>query len=117
MVSVLIGFLLTLYMAYVAINYLDDFEAHLKRSKLVISNRLLMGDSMTGKTYRLLQISSCLSLRSFFIRKGQLDPDDSSEFPQYLARKVVWPNRLILIFGFIVLLGGGYGEYFNGYKL
>ena len=46
-----------------------------------------------------------------------LNPDDSSEFPPYLAKKVVWPTWLILFFGLMFFLGGGYGHYFNGYNL
>jgi len=117
MASLLLGLFLVVYMGYIANKYLDEFESHLTRSKLIVSNRMLMGNSFLGRMYRLLQISSCLSIRNFSIKKGQLDPDDSTEFPQHLARKIVWPSRLILFFGLIVLFGGGYGKYFNGYNL
>ncbi|WP_263147947.1 hypothetical protein [Pseudomonas sp. RIT-PI-AD] len=116
-VSAFLGFLLALYMTFIAHKYLDEFEAHLKRSSLVINNRKYMGDSLVGRMYRLLQISSCLSMPGFSIRKGQLDPNDALEFPEHLARKIVWPSRFILLFVLIIMLVGGYGKYFNGFKL
>ena len=117
MASLLLGFLLVVYMGYIATKYLDEFESHLTRSKLIVNNRMLMGNSFLGRMYRLLQISSCLSIRNFSIKKASLIQMTLLNFPQHLARKIVWPSRLILFFGLIVLLGGGYGKYFNGYKL
>lgn len=114
--SALVGFMLVLYMSYIAIKDLEKFEVHLSRSRLIISNRVLMGDGFIGRVYRLLQISSCLILKDFSISKGHLDPEDAKEFPVALARKVIWPGRFIIVAFCIVVLVGAYGKYFNGYK-
>ena len=117
MTSLLLGLLLTGYIAYLAVKKLDEFESHLKNSALVNYNRRMMGNSLVGRMYRMLQIVSLLGMRGFFIKKGQLDAEDSENFPEHLSGKVVWPGRLMLILFVIMIVGGGYGKYFNGYNL
>lgn len=116
MVNMFLGVALVIYIAYVASRDLESIEAYLGRSSLVINNRRMLGNGLAARMFRLMQISSCLGMREFSIRKGHLDAKDASEFPSRLARKIVWLGRLLFIIFTVLVLVGGYGKYFNGYQ-
>ncbi|WP_263147949.1 hypothetical protein [Pseudomonas sp. RIT-PI-AD] len=94
-------------MTYLAFKELDRAEYYLRNSNLVKANKRYLGGGRLARVMRMLQISSCLSTRNFSIRKGQLDAGDVSEFPEELARQIVWTGRVILVFVILMLISSG----------
>lgn len=115
-VNMFLGVLLMCFIAHVAARDLDSIESCLKKSNLVINNRKLFGDSLVARMVRLMQISSCLGMRKFSVRKGLLDKSDVLNFPPNMARRIIWLGRLLFVVFAVMVLVGAYGKYFNGYE-
>ncbi|WP_263146410.1 hypothetical protein [Pseudomonas sp. RIT-PI-AD] len=112
----IIAFLLTLYFFYLSYSRLDEFEDSLKTSRLVVYNKNYLGDSGLARIYRMGQVSYLCAFHDFAIRQGQLDAEEASRLPSRLTRLVVWPTRLLLVCGALIVLLGGYGTYLGGFK-
>jgi len=94
-------------MTFLAFKELDRAEQFLKKSNWIVMNKRSLGNGHVARVMRMLQIAGCLSVKSYSIRKGQLDANDVSEFPGRLERKIVWTGR-ILLFSFVIMMMASY---------
>lgn len=74
---------------YLAYTRMELMLSHLKNSVAVKNMELLRHGGPWGKLLLVGGISGCIAFPGFYIKRGQLDPQDIASFPNDLRRKLV----------------------------
>lgn len=93
-----------LYLSKLSYRLLEEAEGYLSNSILIINNKKLLGDGFLGRSYRLIQLSSGLIFKEFYIQKGALSREDVEKFPLELERRITTPNKVLLVSGILTLV-------------
>lgn len=103
-----ISLLITIFLnigliSFVATKKLTELESYFPRSPMVANYRMMWGDSLFGRIYRLGSIFSSFYVTDFLARKKQIVAEEPRSVPKRLRMWVTIPY--IIVF-FQVTMGG-----------
>ncbi|MCY1174702.1 hypothetical protein D3C76_437450 [compost metagenome] len=86
----LVGQAITIYMVY---RDLDEMKAAFPKSTL-IQNQMInwAGSSFKARYMQLNLITGAVLLSGFWLRRGELDPDEVKNFPPHLKPRMIWSS-------------------------